>query len=163
MKIITRMVLMAFTMLISKGEGQLSENFYNSSCPNVESIVSQAVTNKFTQTITTGQATLRLFFHDCFVEVFRCLFLKSMHDIVLYYWCWWELNAGMWCLCDNFVSKWGRRKGLHGKSFATRRWVWHCDQGKASSGSFMSRCGLMRRHFGTSHQRRHKLGNHFSS
>ncbi|XP_047170396.1 peroxidase 55 [Vigna umbellata] len=72
MKMITRMVLMAFllafTMLISKGEGQLSENFYSSSCPNVESIVSQAVTNKFTQTITTGQATLRLFFHDCFVE-----------------------------------------------------------------------------------------------
>ncbi|QCD95398.1 peroxidase 55 [Vigna unguiculata] len=72
MKIITRIFLMVFllalTMLISKGEGQLSENFYNSSCPNVESIVSQAVTNKFTQTITTGQATLRLFFHDCFVE-----------------------------------------------------------------------------------------------
>jgi len=61
--------LLAFTMLISKGEAQLSENFYSSSCPNVESIVSQAVTNKFTQTLTTGQATLRLFFHDCFVEV----------------------------------------------------------------------------------------------
>ncbi|KAK7395915.1 hypothetical protein VNO78_16520 [Psophocarpus tetragonolobus] len=67
-------VLMAFvmalsiTMLISKGEGQLVENFYSSSCPNVESIVSQAVTNKFTQTLTTGQATLRLFFHDCIVE-----------------------------------------------------------------------------------------------
>ncbi|KAL9277829.1 hypothetical protein ACSQ67_024954 [Phaseolus vulgaris] len=60
--------LLAFTMLISKGEAQLSENFYSSSCPNVESIVSQAVTNKFTQTLTTGQATLRLFFHDCFVE-----------------------------------------------------------------------------------------------
>ncbi|ESW33715.1 hypothetical protein PHAVU_001G092900 [Phaseolus vulgaris] len=60
--------LLAFTMLISKGEAQLSQNFYSSSCPNVESIVSQAVTNKFTQTLTTGQATLRLFFHDCFVE-----------------------------------------------------------------------------------------------
>ncbi|KAK7311350.1 hypothetical protein RJT34_09431 [Clitoria ternatea] len=61
-------VFMVFTIIISKGEGQLSENFYASSCPNVESIVTQAVTNKFTQTITTGQATLRLFFHDCFVQ-----------------------------------------------------------------------------------------------
>ncbi|KAK7377665.1 hypothetical protein VNO80_03094 [Phaseolus coccineus] len=73
MEISIRMVLimaflLAFTMLISKGEAQLSENFYSSSCQNVESIVSQAVTNKFTQTLTTGQATLRLFFHDCFVE-----------------------------------------------------------------------------------------------
>jgi len=69
--------LLALTMLISKGEGQLSENFYNSSCPNVESIVSQAVTNKFTQTITTGQATLRLFFHDCFVEVFSLVCVNT--------------------------------------------------------------------------------------
>ncbi|CAJ1787956.1 unnamed protein product [Sphenostylis stenocarpa] len=68
MRIVLMALLLAFTMLISKGEGQLSENFYSSSCPNVESIVSQAVTNKFTQTLTTGQATLRLFFHDCFVE-----------------------------------------------------------------------------------------------
>ncbi|KAL2320304.1 hypothetical protein Fmac_029273 [Flemingia macrophylla] len=68
---IMRIVLLFMALLmvlISKGEGQLAENFYSSSCPNVESIVTQAVTNKFTQTITTGQATLRLFFHDCFVE-----------------------------------------------------------------------------------------------
>ncbi|KAJ1401849.1 Secretory peroxidase [Sesbania bispinosa] len=66
-KIVLMAVIMAFT-LISSGEGQLVENFYGSTCPNVESIVSQAVTTKFTQTITTGQATLRLFLHDCFVE-----------------------------------------------------------------------------------------------
>ncbi|KAG4912491.1 hypothetical protein AAZX31_19G082200 [Glycine max] len=68
MRTVLMALLMAFTMLISKGEGQLVENFYSSSCPNVESMVKQAVTNKFTETITTGQATLRLFFHDCFVE-----------------------------------------------------------------------------------------------
>ncbi|XP_020235930.1 peroxidase 55 [Cajanus cajan] len=68
---IMRLVLMLVALLMvlmPKGEGQLVENFYSSTCPNVESIVTQAVTNKFTQTITTGQATLRLFFHDCFVE-----------------------------------------------------------------------------------------------
>ncbi|GMY13067.1 peroxidase 55-like isoform X3 [Fagus crenata] len=60
-------LLVAF-MIIGRGEGQLVENFYGSSCPNVESIVSQAVSTKFSQTFTTIPATLRLFFHDCFVE-----------------------------------------------------------------------------------------------
>ncbi|KAF3962362.1 hypothetical protein CMV_013115 [Castanea mollissima] len=55
-------------MIIGRGEGQLVENFYRSSCPNVESIVQQAVSTKFSQTFTTIPATLRLFFHDCFVQ-----------------------------------------------------------------------------------------------
>ncbi|WJX75681.1 peroxidase [Trifolium repens] len=65
-----RIIFMALVMVLKilSSEGQLVENFYISSCPNVELLVSQAVTNKFTQTITTGQATLRLFLHDCFVE-----------------------------------------------------------------------------------------------
>lgn len=52
-------------------EAQLVENFYSSSCPNVEFIVQQAVAAKMqsTQTFTPIPATLRLFFHDCFVEV----------------------------------------------------------------------------------------------
>lgn len=66
-RIVLMAVIMAFT-IISMGEGKLVENFYSLTCPNVESTVTQAVTTKFTQTITTGQATLRLFFHDCFVE-----------------------------------------------------------------------------------------------
>ena len=56
-------------MLSKSAEGQLREDFYSKSCPNVESIVKQAVTFKLTQTLITVQATLRLFFHDCFVEV----------------------------------------------------------------------------------------------
>lgn len=56
-------------------EAQLMENFYSSSCPNVEFIVQQAVAAKMqtTQTFTPIPATLRLFFHDCFVEVQRIL------------------------------------------------------------------------------------------
>lgn len=61
-------LVMAF-MIVWRGEGQLAENFYSSSCPNVESIVKQAVSTKFSQTFTTIPATLRLFFHDCFVQV----------------------------------------------------------------------------------------------
>ncbi|XP_030953552.1 peroxidase 51-like isoform X1 [Quercus lobata] len=60
-------LLLAF-MIIGRGEGKLVKNFYSSSCPNVESIVQQAVSTKLSQTFTTIPATLRLFFHDCFVE-----------------------------------------------------------------------------------------------
>lgn len=56
-------------MVIEGGEAQLSENFYTTSCPRVETIVRQAVAKKYSQTFITAQATLRLFFHDCFVEV----------------------------------------------------------------------------------------------
>lgn len=56
-----------FGLCVSKGSAQLSENFYAETCPNVESIVSNAVSQKFEQTFVTVPATLRLFFHDCFV------------------------------------------------------------------------------------------------
>ncbi|XP_008792666.1 peroxidase 51-like [Phoenix dactylifera] len=47
---------------------QLRRNYYANICPNVESIVRNAVTKKFQQTFVTVPATLRLFFHDCFVQ-----------------------------------------------------------------------------------------------
>ncbi|KAL2523211.1 Protoporphyrinogen oxidase [Forsythia ovata] len=60
--------LLIILILVKREEGQLVENFYSSSCPNVESIVRQAVATKFNQTFITVPGTLRLFFHDCFVE-----------------------------------------------------------------------------------------------
>ncbi|XP_039140992.1 peroxidase 51-like [Dioscorea cayenensis subsp. rotundata] len=59
------LLLLNFTTLIN---AQLSRNFYSKTCPNVESIVKQAVTAKFQQTFVTVPATLRLFFHDCMVQ-----------------------------------------------------------------------------------------------
>ncbi|KAK9931679.1 hypothetical protein M0R45_018947 [Rubus argutus] len=47
---------------------QLRTDFYMGTCPNVESLVSSAVATKFKQTFVTVPATLRLFFHDCFVR-----------------------------------------------------------------------------------------------
>ncbi|KAJ0982103.1 hypothetical protein J5N97_010358 [Dioscorea zingiberensis] len=46
---------------------QLRHNYYANICPNVEKIVKATVTAKFHQTFVTIPATLRLFFHDCFV------------------------------------------------------------------------------------------------
>ncbi|XP_066393117.1 peroxidase 51-like [Miscanthus floridulus] len=47
---------------------QLRRNYYAGVCPNVESIVRDAVTKKYRETFITVGATVHLFFHDCFVE-----------------------------------------------------------------------------------------------
>ncbi|XP_030455840.1 peroxidase 73-like [Syzygium oleosum] len=47
---------------------QLKQNYYANVCPNVETIVRNAVRLKFQQTFVTIPGTLRLFFHDCFVQ-----------------------------------------------------------------------------------------------
>ncbi|KAK1440683.1 hypothetical protein QVD17_06512 [Tagetes erecta] len=47
---------------------QLKENYYKNICPNVETIVRNTVTAKVRQTFVTIPGTLRLFFHDCFVQ-----------------------------------------------------------------------------------------------
>ncbi|KAK1323450.1 Peroxidase 73 [Acorus calamus] len=51
-----------------KERHRLRRNYYANVCPNVESIVRGIVNNKFRQTFVTVPATLRLFFHDCFVN-----------------------------------------------------------------------------------------------
>ncbi|XP_057477456.1 peroxidase 16-like [Actinidia eriantha] len=69
-----RMIMLIFSsfiflsVLVTNANAQLRFGFYNSICPNVESVVRSAVTQKFQQTFVTAPATLRLFFHDCFVR-----------------------------------------------------------------------------------------------
>ncbi|KAE8709571.1 Peroxidase 73 [Hibiscus syriacus] len=55
-------------LLPQTSSAQLRRNYYAKTCPNVESIVRNAVTQKLRQTFVTAPATLRLFFHDCFVQ-----------------------------------------------------------------------------------------------
>ncbi|PON95390.1 Peroxidase [Trema orientale] len=62
------LIMVMIVNVMGRGEAQLVENFYSATCPNVEAIVQQAVSTKFTQTFVTVPSTLRLFFHDCFVE-----------------------------------------------------------------------------------------------
>lgn len=66
-------VAVAATETVKRGKAQLVENFYGSKCPNLEQIVTQSVQTKIAQTFVTIPATLRLFFHDCFVEVLLLL------------------------------------------------------------------------------------------
>jgi peroxidase len=55
--------------LAQPGAADLRPNYYASSCPNVEAIVRGVVQQRLQATIRTVGSTVRLFFHDCFVEV----------------------------------------------------------------------------------------------
>ncbi|KGN48595.1 peroxidase 73 [Cucumis sativus] len=66
--IVTLSLLSLFLFFPSPTLAQLRQNFYANICPNVENIVRSEVTKKFQQTFVTVPATLRLFFHDCFVQ-----------------------------------------------------------------------------------------------
>lgn len=74
---------------------QLKQNYYANICPNVENIVKTVVQKKFQQTFVTVPATLRLFFHDCLVQVTqkqRAVFIKSNHphSISIFVFCCWS-------------------------------------------------------------------------
>ncbi|CAL4944534.1 unnamed protein product [Urochloa decumbens] len=54
--------------LAQPGAADLKVDYYASTCPNVEAIVRGVVQQKLQATIRTAGSTIRLFFHDCFVE-----------------------------------------------------------------------------------------------
>lgn len=70
-------VLLLVLSASSSAYGQLRRDFYKNTCPNVESLVRSAVKQKFQQTFVTASATLRLFFHDCFIRVRKISFSPS--------------------------------------------------------------------------------------
>ncbi|MBA0756796.1 hypothetical protein Gotri_019941 [Gossypium trilobum] len=61
-------LLLFLLLTLSPSHAQLGVGYYHNSCPDVESIVKSAVKQKLEQTFVTAPATLRLFFHDCFVR-----------------------------------------------------------------------------------------------
>lgn len=73
-----------FCLLLSSASAQLRQDFYKDTCPNVESLVRSAVQKKFQQTFVTAPATLRLFFHDCFVRVCIKMILLLMSFSLIY-------------------------------------------------------------------------------
>lgn len=50
----------------------LEYDFYRDSCPEAEGIVRSVVTRIYFDHKDISPALLRLFFHDCFIEVFLC-------------------------------------------------------------------------------------------
>ncbi|KAJ4975417.1 hypothetical protein NE237_000523 [Protea cynaroides] len=47
---------------------QLSVDYYKKTCPQIEQLVGSVTYQQFHQSPISGPATIRLFFHDCFVE-----------------------------------------------------------------------------------------------
>lgn len=56
-------------IILSRNASALKQNYYAKTCPNLEKLVRGAVQKKMAQTPIAAPATLRLFFHDCFVRV----------------------------------------------------------------------------------------------
>jgi len=65
-------ILAAFLTALAAAAGvaaQLRQDYYAAVCPDLESIVRDAVSQKVQDQPVAVGATVRLFFHDCFVEV----------------------------------------------------------------------------------------------
>lgn len=62
-------MFLALLLLSSAAYGQLSTSFYDTSCPALQSTVRSVVTNAINSNSRMGASLLRLFFHDCFVQV----------------------------------------------------------------------------------------------
>lgn len=61
--------LLAISLLCSVACGQLSPTFYATSCPTLELVVRATMTGALLAESRMGASLLRLFFHDCFVQV----------------------------------------------------------------------------------------------
>jgi peroxidase len=53
----------------SRPPRQLSVDYYAKKCPQLEQLVGSVTSQQFKEAPVSGPATIRLFFHDCFVEV----------------------------------------------------------------------------------------------
>ncbi|PON57398.1 Peroxidase [Trema orientale] len=53
---------------ITRPRRQLSFDYYAKSCPQLEQLVSSVTSQQFKEAPVSSPATIRLFFHDCFVE-----------------------------------------------------------------------------------------------
>ncbi|CAN6676048.1 unnamed protein product [Malus baccata var. baccata] len=66
--LITLLTLVLPFPAATASRAQLTENYYDKTCPKFNEIVNRIVTEKQIATPTTAAAVLRLFFHDCVLE-----------------------------------------------------------------------------------------------
>lgn len=71
-------VVFILSLLAFSSNAQLSPTFYAKTCPNVQTIVSSAMRQAVAKEARIGASILRLFFHDCFVNV-KPLATPSLH------------------------------------------------------------------------------------
>ena len=65
------LALLSLLVLMAAGtsSAQLSTSFYSSSCPGVYDAVKSAIQSAIATEQRMGASIVRLFFHDCFVQV----------------------------------------------------------------------------------------------
>lgn len=68
---LTMIMSMTLFLLIILGSvnAQLSTSFYSTSCPKLSSTVQSTMKSAIAKEARIGASILRLFFHDCFVNV----------------------------------------------------------------------------------------------
>lgn len=70
-------------LVIGVSNGQLSSNFYSSTCPNLLTIIRTAVNSAVSSESRMGASLLRLHFHDCFVNV-SLLYTYNISPMILF-------------------------------------------------------------------------------
>lgn len=65
---ILRYLIIVWVICIRITDAQLSENFYSKTCPYVEALVLGVAKEKLAEAPKSGPGTIRLLFHDCFVD-----------------------------------------------------------------------------------------------
>jgi peroxidase len=75
-----RVALLCSLLLALAGvsSAQLSTSFYSKSCPGVYNAVRSVMKSAIAKEKRMGASILRLFFHDCFVQVLRILAKKMI-------------------------------------------------------------------------------------
>jgi peroxidase len=63
--------LVVLQVAVPGADAQLSAGFYSASCPSLNGVVRQVMSQAVANNSRSGAAILRLFFHDCFVNVGR--------------------------------------------------------------------------------------------
>ncbi|KAL6209525.1 hypothetical protein ACLB2K_020465 [Fragaria x ananassa] len=61
-------LLSTSAIFAAKPHLQLSVDYYAKSCPQLEKLIGSITSQQFKEAPVSGPATIRLFFHDCFVE-----------------------------------------------------------------------------------------------
>ncbi|KAG9159738.1 hypothetical protein Leryth_007772 [Lithospermum erythrorhizon] len=65
--IFSTLCILTTPSLSASNKQLLTPNYYKKTCPNFNQIMVDTVTNKQISSPTTASATLRMFFHDCFI------------------------------------------------------------------------------------------------
>ena len=73
------LALLALLCLLFPCNGKLSTKFYAKSCPGVATIVRSAMAQAVAKEPRMGASIIRLFFHDCFVNVGRIYHPSVIH------------------------------------------------------------------------------------